>query len=70
MYNEIKLINKDCLPILMFLCIMLYIMLACLMLFSALLNAVCLHNAYLFSAIDVCKCLLHHALSLSYWHIF
>ena len=41
-----KLINHDCLPILMLLCIMLYIMLAYLMLFAALSNAVCLYNAY------------------------
>ena len=35
-----KLIKHDCLPILM-----LYIVLAYLMLFAALSNAVCLHNA-------------------------
>ena len=35
-----KLINHDCLPILM----LLYIMLAYLMLFAALSNAVCLYN--------------------------
>ena len=48
-------------------------MLAYLMLFSALLNAVCLHNAYIF-AIDFCKCnllscfvigLSTHSLSIS-----
>ena len=37
MYFLIKLINHDCLPILM----LLYIMLAYLMLFAALSNAVC-----------------------------
>ena len=42
-----KLINDDCLPILMLLYIMLYTMLACLMQFAALSNAVCLHNAFL-----------------------
>ena len=40
--KEIKLINHDCLPILVLLCIMLYIALAYLMLFAALCNAVCL----------------------------
>ena len=46
MYKKSKLINHDCLPILMLLYIMLYIMLAYLMLFAALSNAVCLHNAF------------------------
>ena len=48
--KKVKLINHDCLPILM----LLYIMLAYLMLFAALYNAVCLHNA--FFSIDFCKC--------------
>ena len=39
----VKLINHDCLPILM-----LYIVLAYLMLFAALTNSVCLNNASLF----------------------
>ena len=52
--KKVKLINHDCLPILMLfyimLCIvlaylMLYIVLAYLMLFAALSNAVCLYNA-------------------------
>ena len=52
--KKVKLINHDCLPILMLLYIMLYIVLACLMLyivhaylmlFAALSNAVCLYNA-------------------------
>ena len=52
--KKVKLINHDCLPILMLLyimlyivlaCLMLYIMLAYLMLFAALSNAVCLYNA-------------------------
>ena len=43
--KKVKLINHDCLSILMLLYIMLYIMLAYLMLFDALSNAVCLHNA-------------------------
>ena len=44
MYKKGKkyiLINHDCLPI-----IMLYVMLSYLMLFAALSNAVCLHNAF------------------------
>ena len=40
-YRKVKLINHDCLPILM----QLYIVLAYLMLFAALSNAVCLYNA-------------------------
>ena len=40
--------NHDCLPILMLLYIMLYIVLAYLMLFAALTNAVCLNNASFF----------------------
>ena len=52
--KKVKLINHDCLPILMLLYIMLYIVLAylvlyialaCLMLFAALSSAVCLCNA-------------------------
>ena len=56
-----KLLNHDCLPILMQLHIMLYVMLAYLMLFAALSNAVCLYNP--FFAIDFGKCFLFHALS-------
>ena len=48
MNNFLQLINHDCLPILMLLYIMLYIVLAYLMLFAALSNAVCLNNASLF----------------------
>ena len=47
----------------MLLYIMLYIVLAYLMLFAALTNAVCLHNASFF-AIDFCKCFYFYALSL------
>ena len=47
-FKKVKLINQDCLPILMLLYIMLYIMLAYLMLFAALPNAVCLYNASFF----------------------
>ena len=43
--KKVKLINHDCLPILMPLYIVLYIVLAYLMLLAALSNAVCLHNA-------------------------
>ena len=46
--KEVKLINHDCLPILMLLYVMLYIILAYLMLFTALSNAVCLYNASFF----------------------
>ena len=42
--KKVQLINHDCLPILMQLCIMLFIVLVYLMLFAALSNAVCLHN--------------------------
>ena len=45
MFKKVKLINHDCLPILMLLYIMLYIVLAYLMLFAALTNAACLYNA-------------------------
>ena len=43
--EEVILVNHDCLPILMLLYIMLYVMLAYLMLLAALSNAVCLYNA-------------------------
>ena len=46
MYKNVKLINHDCVPILMLLHIMLYIMLAYLILFAAVSIAVCLHNAF------------------------
>ena len=42
MYKKVKLINHDSRPILM----LLYIMLAYLMLFAALSNAVCLYDAF------------------------
>ena len=61
MYLKVKLINHDCLPILM----LLYIVLAYLMLFAALTNAVCLNNAssFLFSLICA-NAFYFHALSL------
>ena len=43
--KKVKLINHDCLPILM----LLHIMLAYLMLFAALSNAVSLYNTFSFS---------------------
>ena len=46
--KNVKLINQDCLPILVLLYIMLYIMLAYLMLFATLSNAVCLYDASFF----------------------
>ena len=58
MYEKVKLINHSCLPILV-----LYVMLAYLMLFAALSNAVCLYSALFYFAIDFCKCFLFHALS-------
>ena len=48
MIKKVKLFNHDCLPILMLLHIMLYIVLAYIMLFAALTNSVCLNNASLF----------------------
>ena len=50
--KKVQLINHDCLPILMLLYIMLYLVLAYLMLFAALSNAVCLHNASFLSLIS------------------
>ena len=44
--KKVKLTNHDCLPILMLLYIMLYVILAYLMLFAALSIAVCLYNAF------------------------
>ena len=55
-YDNEQFCNYSSLPILMLLYIMLYIVLAYLMLFAALTNAVCLHNASFF-AIDFCKCI-------------
>ena len=60
-------INHDYLPILMLLYIMLYIVLAYLMLFAALTNAVCLNNASSFFhwfvqmlfIFMLCLCLFH-----------
>ena len=54
-YEKGKLFNHDCLPILMLLYIMMYIVLAYLLLFAALYNAVCLYKSFFF-AIDFRKC--------------
>ena len=62
--KKVKLIDQDCLPILMLLYVMLYIMLAYLMLLAALSNAVCLYDASFFPFIytnDFC----FHAMSWS-----
>ena len=66
--KRVKLINHDCLPILLLLYIMLHIMLAYLMLFAAFSSAVCLYNAFLFFffAIDFCKCFLFSFFVLVY----
>ena len=69
MYKKIKVINHDCLPILM----LLYIMLAYLMLLAALCNAVCLHNGFFFCylflqmlfVIMLCLGLLTHSFFIS-----
>ena len=63
--KKVKVINRDCLPILMLLYIMLCIMLAYLMLFAALSNAVCFYNAFFFY-IDFCKCFLFSCFVLVY----
>ena len=64
--KKVKLINQDCLPILMLLYIMLYIMPAYLMLLAALSNAVCI---MLLFSIYFCKCFLFSCLVLVYCHI-
>ena len=63
--------NHDCLPILMFLDIMLCIMLTYLMLHSPLSNAVCCIMLFFFYffAIEFCKCFLFPCLVLVYLHI-
>ena len=69
--KKVKLINHDCQPTLMLLYSMLYIMLAYLMLFAALYNAVCLHNAFfrhLLAMVFIfmlCLGLLKHSLFIS-----
>ena len=70
--KEVKLINQDCLPIVMLLYIMLCIMLANLMLLAALSYAVCLHNASFFHlflqmlfVFMLCLGLLSHSVFIS-----
>ena len=58
-FLKVKLINHDCLPILMLLYIMLYIVLAYLMLFAALSNAVCLHIASFLTIISAIAFYFH-----------
>ena len=58
-FKKVKLINHDCLPSL----ILLYIVLAYLMLFAALTNAVCLYNASFLPLISLIA-FYFHALSL------
>ena len=69
--KKVKLINHDCLPMLMLLYIMLYVMLtylvlyivlAYLMLFAALSYALCFHNA-LFLPLILANAYCFHALS-------
>ena len=71
--KKVKLINHDCLPILMLLYIMLYVLLAYVMLLAALSNAVCLYNASSFLPLIfanafcfmLCLGLLTHSLFIS-----
>ena len=63
-YKKVKLINQDCLSILM----LLYIMLAYLMLFAALSNAVCLYSASFFPFISANA--FFSCFVLVYCHIF
>ena len=62
-YKKVKLMKHYCLPIFMLLHIMLFIVLAYLMLFAALTNAVCLYNASFFPLISA-NAFYFHALSL------
>ena len=63
MFIKVKLINHDCLPILMLLYIMPYVVLAYLMLLAALTNAICLHSASFLPLISA-NAFYFHALSL------
>ena len=53
----------------MLLYIRLYIVLAYLMLFAALTNAVCLNNASLFIIYYLCKCFLFSCFVFVYFHM-
>ena len=57
--KKVKLIKHDCLPILMLLDIMLYTVLAYLMLFAALYNAVFLYTASLLPMISAIAFYFH-----------
>ena len=61
--KKVKLINDDCLPIIMLLYILLYIMLAFLMLFAALSNAVCLMLFFLSMPLKFANAFFFHAMS-------
>ena len=71
--KKVKLINHDCLPILMLLYIVLYIVHAYLMLFAALSNAVCFYYVFFFCylflqmlfVLIICLGLLTHSLFIS-----
>ena len=70
--KKVSLYNHDCLPVLMLLYTMLHIMLACLVLFAALSNAVCLYKAFFLLLIFanafcfmLCLGLLIHSLFIS-----
>ena len=67
---KVKLINHHCLSILVLLYVMLYIMLPYLMLFAALSNAVCLHNAFL--KLIFANAFCFHALSwfIDKWFVY
>ena len=58
MYKKVKLINYDCLPIL----VLLYVVLSYLMLFAVISNAVCLYNAS-FLLLIFANAFCFHALS-------
>ena len=68
--KKVKLINHDCLPILMLLYIMLHIILAYLMLLAALSYAVCLHNAFFLLLIFANAFCFMHCLSLLIHSLF
>ena len=65
--KKVKLINQDCLSIIVLLYIVLYIMIAYLMLFAALSNAVCFFDASFFPFISA-NAFCFHALSWSIAH--
>ena len=64
MHTMFKHVTIDCLSISMLLYIMLYIVLAYLMLFAALTDAVCLNNASFFFSLICANAFYFHALSL------